>query len=211
MATAQDARTPEPDPTRTRELWRLAAAGDRDAERRLFASLEHFLIHEAARHPLMRRLRRIATPEDVAHEVWQRCFESRALQSFEDRGEGSLRSFLAVILSRTIHDMLRRAGRRKRREELRALSLNVPAEEQEAAELPAGGTTPTGKARRQEVIELARGCLSASEWRVWQAIEIEGHAAEEVGRQLGISASAARSMLHRARQKLIARVGADYV
>lgn len=196
----------EPDPVRTRHLLERALAGDRACESRLFGELSIVLRHEARAHRLMPLLRRSASEEDVVNEAWVRFYSARAYERFEDRGPGSLRRFLVVIVDRVLHDWLRRASAGKRIAGGEALSLESLADGGDSREIGVAQSrepTPTKSVRDGELLALVREALDERERLVWERIEVEQRSSIEVAHELGISDSAVRGVIHRARAKLI--------
>jgi len=197
----------EPDPARTRALLERALGGDGQAERRLFESLRRILHDQARRHRLMKLVARTATEDDVVGEVWLRFYSAGSFAAFEDRGPGSLRRFLGIVLDRTMVDMVRRARAHKRTGDGR----HVPLEEtgpgtdapRERCGLVSKDPTPTSRARESEMAELCRRELDEREGEVWRQVEIEGCSSVEVAARLGLTPAAVRGVLFRARAKLI--------
>jgi len=202
---------PEEQPTRTRDLLSRYLTGDRAAECRLFEAQRALLLQRAREHPLMRALSLHLAPEDLVGECLVRALDSRVLESFEDRGPGSLRNLLFAILDNVMKDAWRRRKAAKRGGRLgpgvsldagvegRGLSLGPGA-------LASEETTPTGAARARELLDLCKAVLSPAEWEVWRLAEVEGLDSAEVAKRIGSTAGSVRSKVRRIRGKLIARI-----
>jgi RNA polymerase sigma factor (sigma-70 family) len=191
-------------PTLTRELLVRYLAGSYEAERRLFERMRPGLLQRARRHRLPPSLE----PEDAVQEAFWRVLSSGLLSRFEDRGPGSLEAALVSVLDRTVKDMLRRAGARKRSGELvkvprgrSGFALGIEPE-------PTGReVTPTSNARHSELEELCRRTLGEREWEAWRRVELGGWSAVDAAEELGESAASVRGLLFRARQKLVKALG----
>jgi RNA polymerase sigma factor (sigma-70 family) len=198
----------DPDPPsepRTRELLERVRMGDPRAERTLFESFRPALTAEASGHRLMPVLRQVLTPEDVVSEVWLRCYQTHALEGFQDRGSGSLLRFLRMVLERVMIDLVRRSTAAKRDGGAQQALADAEAANgigSALSSLPAREPTPTSHARVGELVELCRSVLSAEEWTVWNAVEVQGLDTETVVQRLDRSPSAIRGLLFRARKKL---------
>lgn len=199
------------EPTRTRDLLSRYLAGDRTAECRLFETQRALLVERAREHPLMRALAPHATPEDLVGECLVRTLDSRALDTFEDRGPGSLRNLLFAILDNVMKDACRRRQAQKRGGRFGpAVSLEAKGWDSSrplGASLPASSeTTPTGAARAKELLELCRAVLSPAEWEVWRLAELDGLDSREVAERVGSTPGSVRSKIRRIRAKLIAEI-----
>jgi RNA polymerase sigma factor (sigma-70 family) len=183
----------------TRELLDAALAGRSGAERRLWEIFHPLLVERARRHASMRLVSKLATPEDVANEVWVRVLSSRSLQRFEYRGPGSLASYLGAILDRTMVDNQRRLGSEKR---ARGLAAAQPSpSDDEMRGLPSFAPTPSSDVRAVELLELCERCLGRRQWTVFR-MSLEGCSAAEIGDELGIPASSVRRILSEARERI---------
>jgi RNA polymerase sigma factor (sigma-70 family) len=159
----------------------------------------------------MRVIRSRATEDDVVSEVWLRFYSSGSFERFDDRGPGSLRRYLSVILDRAMIDMVRRAKAGKRE----GGSANVSLEECAEGRDPRAGPqveskdpTPTSGARASELGDLCKAVLDDREYETWRLIEVEGRLASEVAEALGVTPAAVRGVLFRARFKLISTMQA---
>jgi len=199
-------RDDTPASTVTAELLDQYLAGDRESERLLFERHRAELIDRARSARWMRGLHRYTTPEDLVGEVFVRALSSGLLRHFESRGSGSLGGALAKVLGDVAVDAYRRHGATKRGAGLRAFSLEEHGTEARMTgdrRLPGEATTPTSSARQHELLELCRAVLPAREWEVWWMCEVEGRDSPSVAATLGVSDSAVRGTLHRARKRIL--------
>ncbi len=205
-------RTVMTETTLTRELLERLLAGDLDAERRLFEAHRERLLAGARRHSLFRRLRSLVSADDVVQEVLWRSLSSRLLSRFEDRGRGSLDSLLDTVLDRTLVDMARRSNAQKRGGLHTSFRIDtVESNDHPAlAGMEARTATPSSDLRAADLLRFCRDHLEEEEWTIWHAVEIEGLDTSLVGEERGISASAIRARLFRARQKLIRALEAEF-
>ncbi len=192
--------------TRTGTLLSRASSGDLIAAQRLFAMQRPTLL---ARARIDRRLQLArkhgVEAEDVVGEVFRRAFASNLFVEFEDRGPGSLAAALGKVLDFALNDVLRRANAIKRGANVRTVSCDGgdDGETSSASAIPARDPTPTSNARVNELIELCRGHLDDREWRAWSRVELEGLDVAMVAAELGVTPSAVRGILFRARTKLM--------
>lgn len=199
-------RNGETKSTRTGALLARATSGDLAAAQRLFSTQRPTLLARARRD---RRLQLVhkhgVEAEDVVGEVFRRALASNLFANFEDRGPGSLAAALGKILDFTLNDALRRANAVKRGANARTVSCDSADGDlpPQIASLPARDPTPTSNARVTELIALCRRHLDDREWRVWSRVEIEGLDPATVAVEVGITASAIRGVLFRARAKLV--------
>jgi RNA polymerase sigma factor (sigma-70 family) len=153
----------------------------------------------------MRPIARHVSAEDVVQEVLWRALSSGLLREFEDNGSGSLERVLSVILDRTLVDFGRRHGTQKRGGGSGTLSLDQESAS-ESVQGPRPGlqeTTPTSSARSNEILELCKRSLEPREWQAWELVEFGGLDSNEAAARLGVSASAVRGLILRARAKLV--------
>ena len=191
----------------TREQVADYLAGDPIAARELFERHREVLLRRTRGHCSMRALRHETSPDDVVDEVFLRALSSGFLERFEDRGRGSLRRALFTILDRTLADACRRHGSLKRQANAGALSLDgeeagglIP---DLASRLASEDPTPTSAARAAELIEFCERLLDPREWEFWRLSEVEGLDGPDIARRCGVSDSAVRGVLFRARAKLV--------
>jgi RNA polymerase sigma factor (sigma-70 family) len=208
---SSDACTPGADdgPTLTRELLARYLAGDFVAETKLFERHRAALLAKARNHPRLRAVERDVTAEDVVQEVLWRVLSSGMLRSFEDRGRGSLEAALTTILERTLVDTGRRFGARKRGGGDVKVSLDAarPGRRGRRDSLTSEHTTPTSNARMSELVEICERVLEPREREAWTLVEMKGFDAEQTATVLGTSASVVRSLVLRARAKLVRALG----
>lgn len=190
----------EPEDTfHTKELINRYRTGETVAERDLFERHRELLLDQAKRHRLMRRALAFTSPEDLVDEVFLRALSSGLFDTFEHRGTGSLKRALFTILERTIVDVYRRHGAVKRAGIRADLAPDATGAPGAASKEP----TPTSQARTDEILQLCRDQMDEREWEVWRLTEVEGQTPREIGMRLGHTDSAIRSVLHRARKKLL--------
>lgn len=171
---------------------RAMLAGD---ERAFTAFFEHFF-PRVFRFALPRLGRDEATAQDVVQTTL-----IKAMRKLGDwRGESSLFTWLCQICRREIADHIR-----SRRRHTSNVVLIEDSEEVRAAlesvEAPPGDD-PLRRADSAELKRLVHSVLDRLPNRYGDALEwkyIEGHSVEEIGERLGIGATAAQSLLARAR------------
>lgn len=196
-------------PTLTRELLARYLAGDRDAECKLFERYREALVAKARAARQMKAIEREVQPDDVVQEVLWRVLSSGMLRNFEDRGRGSLEAALTTILERTLVDMGRRFGARKRGGDRVKSSLDEARADRRLAlnGLASSETTPTNNARTNELRDLCQRVLEPREREAWELVELKGFDSQHAATLLGTSAAAVRGLLLRARAKLIRALG----
>lgn len=174
-----------------RALARRAATGDREA----FATL-------VARHQasVYRLARHIAGSRDDAEDVLQQTFLSAWQGVSGYRGESSVRTWLLTI---TRNAAVTRRGRLAR-EPLDATPLDDLG-------IRAGWGGPNPEqlavaAEQRELLAAALAGLAADEREILTLRDLEGLAGEDVAAMLGLSTTAMKSRLHRARLRLAAAV-----
>lgn len=181
-------------------LLELALAGDRDAERKLMENLRDALVRQARRHPLASRSAPFASTEDLADETFVRIFSSGALASFEDRGKGALLRFMCTALDGVIVDVVRRGTALKRApsRELRSIDDSSQGEIHAAAYDPG----PATAARVADLRAICEAHLDGRQLAVWRLAVVDELPPAEIASRLGITAAAARGVLHRVRAQL---------
>jgi RNA polymerase sigma factor (sigma-70 family) len=201
----------------TRDLLDRYRAGDAAAELALFERLRTQLLAKASAHPRLRTLRRHVSAEDAVHEVSWRALSSGLLTRFEDRGPGSLEAALLTILDRTLVDMGRRHGARKRGGDALVHSLDASKEfsgdssvaRTMAEALPDSATTPSVRARSNELLANCRQILSPREFEAWKLVECLEQDSVDAGRRMGVSDSSVRGLVKRAKAKLVSALGCE--
>lgn len=174
------------------ELISRAQAGDRAAFGELVSRHQHEVYALALRMTADREL-----AADVAQETLLRAW--RALPKF--RGDAALSTWLHRITVNTAWTHRRRAQRHR----------GVPLEEH--AEVPDGSVTPERAGELSELrddLQLALARLSPGLRAVVVAKDVYGWRHDEVAEALGISVTAAKVRLHRARKKLKAMLWEDH-
>ncbi len=197
-------------PPPTREQLAAWLAGDAEAARALFARHRAELLERAQAHRLTRRLRDHVTPEDMVDEVFLRALSSGLLHRFEDRGQGSLMGALYTVLDRTLKDAARRhLGTEKRGQDAAHVSLDDASLRAAARALASSDPTPTSRVRANDLLDVCRAALPPREWDVWRRRHVEGLDFATIATQLGITEAAARSLVHRARERIVTLLGED--
>ncbi len=200
----EDGRRAASDGTTTGDLLSRAKHGDHEAERRVFGEHIERLRARARRHPRSRALRAHVTEDDLVADVFVRALSSGLLDRFDDRGKGSLERLLAAVLDNVIKDALRRTRTRKRTADRPVFSMSALDPGLETATPACQQPSPTSLARVEELLARARDLLDEYSWQVWSAVEVGGVEPVEVARRLGITPSAARGVLSRARKRVFA-------
>ncbi|GAB4153114.1 MAG: hypothetical protein Fur0037_21920 [Planctomycetota bacterium] len=107
----------------------------------------------------------------------------------------------------TLKDLARKAGADKRGGGRCEDHLKTDCGDLVAARVNQGEQeTPTGHARRSELMDIAHRVLSADEYEAWYLVGVLGCTSEEAADRLnqpGRSASAVRGMVARARAKIV--------
>lgn len=200
---------PEPDPAApTTHTW-LARwrEGDAHAFEVLEARYRRLLEARIRRAPSWESLSRHCTIDDVLQEFWAEAIDAMR-NRFIDAGTGSLLGYLLTIADRTVVDLARSRSAKKRGSD-RERSLPAGFDTATPKVGCAPQESPTGRARTNELRQLARRVLNARELEVWELVEWEGFSAEEVALALHESSEAIRSVKHRAKAKLITSLQAD--
>jgi len=190
------------DGERTEDTLARALGGAQEAERQLFHKLWRFLLERTRRSPSWSALQGSMEVEDAAQGLWLTLFRRDSLAGFEDRGEGSLRAWLACCLERHLVDTLRRLTAEQRGGGAPLVSLEG-ADSSRPGPIPAspdpGASTIV---RFTEWAQRCRQALTPREHRVWCLRVDDELDFEEIGERLGMTASAARGLHLRARERL---------
>jgi RNA polymerase sigma-70 factor (ECF subfamily) len=176
----------------TREMVRRMQAGDGDAWRELYGRYRDELLL-LIRVNMGTRLRAALQSEDVLQSVVLEAF--RAMPRFEDRGQGSLRAYLKVLLLQKVRGHGRALAAKKR---AGAASLTSTL----ARALPAAEATPAYQDARYGKIETALRALPADMREVIVLRRLDGVSNEEAAARLGRSAEATRKLYARAMARL---------
>ncbi len=194
---------------RTEEALRRAQNGSEETERRLFHKLWRFLLDRTRGNANWPILERHVEADDVAQSLWATLFRRDSLRRFEDRGEGSLRAWLGCCLDRHLLDLVRRHTAEKHG----VTPASLEANDSSAAGIhpPSPDPGPYTAVGFAEWKEQCAAVLSERELVVWILRTEEERNFDAIGLALGISASAARGLLKRGRDKLRERglLGAD--
>ena len=183
--------------------------GDADAKEQLFSRLRGTLLARARRHRLMRALARDLPREDVVHEVIRRVIASELLRKFEYRGRGSLDAALAKALEHVLIDLSRERSAQKRGGGKGPVDVNDVESTEGLDRFASDATSPTVRARANELVERARALLEPLEFAVWHGVEIDGFTHVELASRLDTTPSATRGVLRRALLKLLRAPGVD--
>lgn len=139
-------------------------------------------------------LRDDAEAEDVAQEAWVRAFQH--LRQFEGRA-----SFSTWLTRIAVHESLRRAGRRRKNEEIDAME---ETRKDALPQLSAAGT-PEQSASVSEARTLLESSIDAlpdSYRKIFVLRDVEEMSTTEAAECLGISEENVKTRLHRARAML---------
>ncbi len=173
-------------------LLRLSAAGDR-------AAFAKFVVrHRAGVFRYAKLLTNNgAEAEDVLQDAFLNAF--RAADSY--RGGASARSWMLTIARRALLRMRRkRVGEPSLLEPLANLAVEA------GWGAPSANAPATAAMERRQQLSAALAILSPDDREVLLARDLEGLSAEETSKTLGLTVSAVKSRLHRARLRLAAAV-----
>jgi len=164
---------------------------------------------ERARYYVRRYSLAGCAAEDLVQDAWTTALAEGAIRRFERRGPGMLLPWLLSIVHHRALDRLNNARAQKRgaNESLHSLDLGIGGTAL-GDTLTSDDTSPTSSARFEDLVALCWRVLTRRERQVWQLVEIEGRTAAEAAEMLEMSDSAARSLIHRAREKLIRALAA---
>lgn len=191
------------DGDRTQRLIEELMAGDQEAARRLVERDRNELLRHARYLVRLHGLAHI-TPDDLHHQGWVQILERGCLERFDGSRPGSFRAFFKQVMRDEAAGQSRSARTIKRGASARGPSLDETAGGGRLRDaVPASDPTPSSHARYDDLLEFCRRLLSAREIGAWTLVEVEGLNAGEAGARLGCSASAVRSLVHRARTKLV--------
>jgi RNA polymerase sigma-70 factor (ECF subfamily) len=162
-----------------------------------------------ARLQLGPQLRAKLDPSDLVQQALLKAH--RSLGQFRWRSEAELAAWLRKILARCLADEARRFGAAARDVNLeRSLEASV---EQSASRLEAwladGGSSASEQAQRNEQMRRLAGALATLPEDQRRAVELkhlQGQSLEEVGREMGRSATAVAGLLRRGLDKLRQRL-----
>ncbi len=136
-----------------------------------------------------------ADAEDALQETFLAAWRSAA----KFRGEGRARSWLLTIARNALHrQRRRRVGEPADFVSLDQLGLQAGWGAEAASDLF------LARLEKRELLERAFQQLSAEDREVLVLRELEGFSGEEVSRMIGLTLSAMKSRLHRARLRLVA-------
>lgn len=196
---------PTPPPTFAYlDAWR---AGDEQAFANLHSRFSPLLRRRVARHPSWPSLKGHWQVDDAVQQIWKNALP--ALRSkFQHNGPGSLEAYLGRIGDDTVTSMLREHLAQKRG---RGGAKPLPTDFDSATPKPgaAAPESPTGHARASELRTIAREVCNERELEIWELTELQGYTSEEVGLATGDTPEAVRGVKHRAKAKIISRLGGD--
>lgn len=181
------------------DCLRLAAAGDRTAQRQ---------VYELAAAPVFALIRRLVRSRAAAEDVFQDCMIGLLDHLGDYRGEAPFGAWVRQVATRHCLMHLRSPWQRARRA-LRHVALGGA---DDFAPAPAGATALVGEGSHElplgEIIDLERALASLPETArtvVW-LYDAEGLSHEEIAALFGRSTSFSKSQLSRAHALLRARL-----
>ncbi|MHC5032922.1 MAG: RNA polymerase sigma factor [Planctomycetota bacterium] len=174
-------------------------AGDKAAFKELFERHAPAL-RARIRRQLPAALRRKASESDVIQVAYAGAFQN--LASFEDRGDGAFKRWLAQIVDNKVKDLLRRyVGRAKRSIENEVSRPGRPATRNVAARQP----SPSQHAMAAELAQKVRACMRElpDDYRlILRLVQEDGLSLREAGQRMGRSTEACEKLYGRALSKL---------
>lgn len=176
----------------TREMVRRMQAGDADAWRELYGRYRDELLL-LIRLNMGTRLRAALQSEDVLQSVVLEAFQ--AMPRFEDRGQGSLRAYLNLLLVQKVRGHARALSARKRNGTTRLSETQADA-------LPAAATLPDYVDARYGKIERALQVLPADMREVIVLRRLDGVSNTAAAERLQRSEEATRKLYARAMARL---------
>lgn len=174
-----------------RELIESSIRGDAEARRALYCRHVRYLSAVCSRY-----VASDADAKDVLQESFIRIF--RSLDSFEWRGEGSLRSWMSRIV---VNESLKflRDSRRQDIFVTAAEPPDMPDDETEEGEPDVANIPP-------EIIHSMIRGLPAGYRTVFNLFVMEGRSHRDIARMLGISEATSASQFHRAKRILAGKI-----
>lgn len=168
------------------QLVRLAKLGDSEAMRTMYSAYIRFLTALCSRYILNSE-----DVKDVLHDSFIKIFS--CISSFEYRGTGSLRSWMAKI---TVNEILRFLKQSNRFEivEISEEEHCIPQDEPDIDNLPSS-----------VIMRLIRE-LPIGYRTIFNLYVIENKTHREIASMLGIKESSSASQLHRAKSLLAAKI-----
>ncbi len=169
-------------------------------------------LFRSARPQLMAVARRLMKNEDDAEDVVQQAFVNGLKYGHRFEARAQATSWMYRIVYNT-GLMALRSQRRKRADSLDALPVDV-AEMQVHRQRPAEAiaTDPERATERGRLREVLSGALSALSPLDKQIVELrlrDGFSTREVASEVGLSAAATKTRLHRARQQLMGELSGN--
>ena len=194
------ARSPQPSPAFA-ELMERLQAGDEEAAREIHRRYTRGLVALACRE-LSTTIRGKVDPESVVQSVFGSFFLRLRDDEFPDLGDwDDLWGLLTVITLRKCSNRRRfhHQARRDIRREVRAETVGGGSETPLHPADP--GPSPDEAATLRETLEQLVGGLEGRERQIIELL-LQGHAVEEVRRQVGCGERTVRRVRDRVRQKL---------
>jgi RNA polymerase sigma-70 factor (ECF subfamily) len=185
---------PEEFPTPDESLMLLIAAGDSEAFRQFVERHQHLVIG------LITRMIGSNDAEDLAQQVFLNVWKSAPRW----RPDAKVTTWLLTIAKRLVFNEVRRRGRAR----LIPQSENVDNDQNER-EYPDATPGPDRQVLEQELhraIELAMALLPEKERLALVLRQYQGMPYEEIAGVLGVSLSAVKSLLFRARESMKVRL-----
>ncbi len=176
----------------TREMVRRMQAGEADAWRELYGRYRDELLL-LIRVNMGTRLRAALQSDDVLQSVVLEAF--RAMPRFEDRGQGSLRAYLKLLLVQKVKGHARALSAKKRAGTTELSSTQADA-------LPAAEGLPDYADARYGKIERALGVLPADMREVIVLRRLDGLSNTEASARLQRGEDATRKLYARAMARL---------
>jgi RNA polymerase sigma-70 factor (ECF subfamily) len=189
-----------------RQLFGDAMAGDRTAlERLLILEFSHVQRHIAREIPDW--LQGILSVDDLLQDTFAQAF--RAIDQFDFRSEIALRAWLCTIADNRLQDVIRRLGRKKRGGGRVKVSSPLNSDHSSFLELAAlvthHGDSPSQAVARGEVVQAVQVGISSLPDDQREAVRrrfIERQDYAAMGKAMGRSPQAARSLVYRAKDSL---------
>lgn len=182
-------------------------AGDDTAFALLYSRLAPMIMLRVVRNRVWPLIESRCQAEDVVQEAWMRVVP-KVGHSFTPSGTGSFLAYVSKVTDNTLIDLSRRAHATKRGEGAQTQTI-LPETElfaKQRSGLPRA-ESPTSAARYNELRDLASRLLNERELLAWELVEISGYIAEEAGLAMDCTGSAVRSLVRRARAKLVLALG----
>lgn len=190
------------DDERTEVLLHRARQGSREAQLMVFHKMWHYLLQRTRASRTWSTLKLHMEPEDAVQGLSLQLFRLNSLESFEDRGEGSLRAWLKCCLEHHLVGLVRTINTKRRGGGVSTVSIQDGDSTTPGAILPSSDPGAPSLAGFAEWAQRCRETLQHREYEVW-SLRIDGSLKyDEIGKRLGLSHDAARSLYRRAKKRL---------